>query len=136
MKALQTVSALFVDDEETLRVQYMENLAIALRDACSVEVTWETANRIEDAKKALLRGQSRYQLVVVDLLWRGIDPDKDVRDARGLEVVQQAAKTPGVVIVALTVGDTKNFPDLREDAITSGAHVFRNRASLQAASRS
>jgi predicted nucleotide-binding protein len=133
---MRTLTALFVDDEDTLREQYMENLTIALRDACEIEVIWDSASRIEEAKKALPRGQSRYELVVVDLLWRAIGLGKGGRDARGLEVVAQAAKTPSVVIVALSVGDTTNFPELREDALSAGAHVFRLRGALQAASRS
>jgi hypothetical protein len=127
---------LFVDDEEQLRDDYIENLTITLRDACDIEVDWEVATRIEEARKALPRGQSRFQLVVVDLLWKAIGPGKSGRDSRGLEVVGQAAKTPGVVIVAISVGDTTNFPTLPEEAEIAGAHVFRIRGALQAAARS
>lgn len=129
------IRALFVDHDEQLREQYMENLSIALSDACDIEVEWEVASRIEEAKKALPRGQSRYQLVVADLLWAAIGMGKTELDSRGLEVVSQAAKTPGVVVVAISVGDTINFPELPEDARRAGAHVFRIRGALQAAAR-
>jgi predicted nucleotide-binding protein len=132
----RTIRALFVDDEEQLRDQYIENLTIALQDACDVEVEWTISSRVEEAKKALPRGQARFQLVVVDLLWKAIGRGRAERDSRGLEVVGQAAKTAGVVIVAISVGDTTNFPELPEQAREAGAHVFRIRGALQAAARS
>lgn len=131
----RSISALFVDDEAALREQYIENLTIALRDACDVEVIWETADRVEEAKKVLPRGQGKFKVVVVDLLWDAIGRPGG-RDSRGLEVVQQAAKTPGVVIVAVSVGDTTNFPELPEQAKDAGAHLFRIRGALQATARS
>jgi predicted nucleotide-binding protein len=132
----RNIKAFFVDDEEQLRDQYIENLTIALEDAGGIEVEWTISNRIEEAKKALPRGQSRFQLVVVDLLWKAIGQGRAERDSRGLEVVSQAAKTAGVVIVAISVGDTTNFPELPEQAREAGAHVFRIRGALQAAARS
>jgi predicted nucleotide-binding protein len=131
---VRTISALFVDDEVMLREQYAENLAIAMADACDLDVRFEFTDRIEEAKTQLLRGQTRYELVFVDLLWSAIGGGGGVSD-RGLEVVAQAAKTPGVTIVAFSVGDTKGFPELPEDAKSAGAHVFRIRGALQAAAR-
>ncbi len=132
----ETLHALFVDDEVRLRDQYIENLELALRDRCDIELTCETADRVEQGKKLLPRDQTRFGLVVVDLLWEPVGSGRYPLDARGLEVVEQAARTEGVVIVALSVGDTRYFPELEQDARAKGAHVFRLRSAFQAMSRS
>src|SRR4051794_21449562 len=126
---MKPLRALFVDDETTLRDQYIENLTIALRDNCNVELAADAVTRVEDAKNRLSRDHP-YQLVVVDLLWDALGGSAGDLDPRGLEVVEQAAKRDDVVIVAISVGDTARFPDLREQAIDSGADVFRFRGSL------
>jgi predicted nucleotide-binding protein len=131
----KVVRALFVDDEDTLRDQYIENIAIALKDSCNVTLSPKSVRRIEEAKAELPTGQEVYKIVFVDLLWNSIGSDVGKRDSRGLEVVRQAAKTKDVIIVAFSVGDTINFPKLKEDAIAYGAHIFMYRGTLQADSR-
>lgn len=129
------INGLFVDNDEILRSQYIENITLAIAEVCEIDVNWEAVDRIEEAKRVLRKYQTKYQLIVVDLLWDAIGPAQGGRDSRGLEVVAQAAKTPGVVIVALSVGDTLNFPSLPEQAREAGAHIFRIRGALQSAAR-
>jgi len=122
--------SLFVEDEADLREVIFENLRLALREF-DIHLTHESLDAVEPAKDALHRGQTQFGLVLVDLLWEGVGAGID---ARGLEVIKQAAKTRGVVIVAVSHGDTRRFPELAHDARTEGAHVFRYKASLAAAS--
>ena len=127
------VRALFVDDQTTLRDQYAENIRIAL-DNRGVELEVECAERIEDAKRMLKVGSHDFRLVVTDVLYHNIETggDGDLRP-RGLEVVAQASLSPGVAIVAISVGSTA-FPRLEEMAKKAGAHVFRFRQDVQSAS--
>jgi predicted nucleotide-binding protein len=127
---MQVVHALFVDDEELLRKGYIDNLRFALRDSCGIELTYETADEIERAREMLPRGQEQFQLVVVDMLWQAVGAPKGERDSRGLHVIEQARKTSGVVVAAVSVGDTVKFPLLEKDALARGAHVFRIHGAL------
>jgi len=123
--------ALVVEDELILREKICENLRLALQDF-DIELTYDSVDGVEPAKDVLRRGQGRFGLVVVDMLWDAVGGGID---ARGLEVIQQAAKTRGVVIVALSIGDTQRFPELEHDARAAGAHVFRYKMSLAAAAK-
>jgi predicted nucleotide-binding protein len=130
------VAGLFVDDEEKgLPQRYMDNLEIELEQRCQIRVSWRESREVEEAKRLLKRGQSDFGLVVVDLLWDPIGPSTGKLAPRGLEIVEQAAETPGVVIVAVSIGDTLNYPDLEERAREAGAHIFIYRSALAAASR-
>lgn len=133
VRVTRYINALIVDDEPLLREQYRENLELALEDTGDVKVNFEFADRTEDGKRLLPTGQTKFNLVVVDLIWDKVDGAG--REDRGLEVVRQAAKTPGAVIVALTVGDTQGFPLLEHDAGLAGAHIFRIRGAIQAGAR-
>src|SRR4051794_40171689 len=102
---MKRVHALFVDDEVELAERYAENLTIALRDVAGVEMSAEFASRVEAAKNMLPPEQSRFQLVVVDMLWPSSQTASGF-EARGFEVIEQAKLTPGTVVVAFSVGNT------------------------------
>ncbi len=73
-------------------------------------------------------------VVITDLLWPSIT-GANREDTRGFEVITQAARTPGTVIVAVTISDATNFPDLEEEARDRGAHIYRTRGALGTTSR-
>jgi class 3 adenylate cyclase len=131
---VERIKALFVDDQTTLRDQYAENIKIALSER-GVELDVMTTEQVEDAKRMLRPGSHDFRLVVTDVLYGSIDGGGvSVLKPRGLEVVTQAAKTPGVAIVAISVGSNE-FPRLEEMAKSAGAQVFRFRQDVQSSAR-
>jgi predicted nucleotide-binding protein len=131
------IKCLMVDDEEALRVGYAENIKIALRQSSNIDAEIVYADSVEEGKTRLPESQTEFDVVIVDLVWGQVGSRRGGRSSdRGLEVVRQAAKTPGVVIVAISVGDTTHFPFLEDDARKDGAQIFRIRGALQAGSRS
>lgn len=119
----RSIRALFVEDEAGLFEDYSENLKYALRDSCDVLVEFEHAGTVERAKEMLPAGRGGFQLIITDMLFPGVGGG--LLSDRGREIIESASRTEGVVIVAISQGDTQHFPNLREDALSAGADIFR-----------
>ena len=128
------IKALFVEDESMLAAQYADNIQVAVRDTCVMEIVFVTVTTVEEAKRRLPPGQTDFQLVVTDMLFPAVGAATGVLRDRGREVIQQARKTEGVVVVAISQGDTQNYPTLHEDAVALGA-IFRYKQQIQGQSR-
>jgi predicted nucleotide-binding protein len=128
------VRALFVEDEAMLAAQYAENITVAVRDTCAIELDFAIVPTVEEAKRRLPPGQTEFQLVVTDMLFPPVGNPAGVLKDRGREVIQQALKTEGVVVVAISQGDTQNYPTLHEDAVALGA-IFRYKQQITGQSR-
>jgi predicted nucleotide-binding protein len=124
----KSIRGIFVDDEADLFEDYSENLKLALRDRCDTVVEFEHVGSVERAKELLAAGQTAFRLVVTDMLFPRVGGG-GLSD-RGREVIESAARTPTAVVVAISQGDTKNFPNLREDALDAGADMFRYKQQI------
>jgi len=125
---MRDLQALIVEDNELLSQQMYENLRISLMDH-DIKLTHIAVGTIERARESLTPGQTRYGLVIADMLWTS--PLDQKPKALGLDVVKRAASTSGVVVVAVSVGDTQSFPCLEQEAYDAGAHVFKLYGALQ-----
>lgn len=128
------IRALFVEDEPLLATQYADNIKVAVRDICAIELDFVTVATVEEAKRRLPPGQTEFQLVVTDMLFPPVGNTAGVLKDRGREIIQQAKKSDGVVVVAISQGDTENYPTLHEDAVALGA-IFRYKQKIQGQSR-
>lgn len=128
-----TVRALFVEDEPILADQYADNIKLAVRDNCQIELDFVPVNTVEEAKRRLPPGQTEFKLVVTDMLFPSLGSASGRLQNRGAEVIQQAKKTAGVVVVAISQGDTTNYPRLHEEASALGA-IFRYKQVIQSQS--
>lgn len=124
------IRALFVEDAEMLAAQYVDNIKLAVRDYCGIELDFVTVATVEEAKRKLPRDQAEFRLVVTDMLFPPVGNADGALKDRGREVIQQARKTEGVVVVAISQGDTNNYPRLEKDAVTLGA-IFRYKQEIQ-----
>jgi hypothetical protein len=96
----------------------------------------DVAGTIEEGRRILATKRDYYELLIVDLLWvpMGEVEGQQAEAARGLELVEYASKTPGLAIVAVSVGDAQHYPMLLEDAKEAGADVASYRGAIQGAS--
>jgi hypothetical protein len=129
---------LYVDNDDDLRQRYVRNLRSELRKVLNEEIHVEECAEVEDAREVIDQRGSEFSIIICDLLFAPIDrpgaPEED-HEPRGLEVVALASETTSAVVVALSVGNSKRFPFLSDDAEKRGATLVRLKGMIQDGAR-
>lgn len=126
----QTYRALYVDDEPDIAHLYVENIALAVRDSCGIELKIKAVGRPEDARRELLQENTKYDLVFVDMMFPSADGTSTLTN-RGFEVIGPCLKRPGVAVIVITQGDPAR-PRMEEECLDLGVSLFRYKREVQA----
>jgi len=124
---MQSLRALYVEDTSD-NYKFYSNYIKRLPTLAGLSLTIDHSDNVDDALELLKLSPLPYQLVIADLLFQ--QPGKVGLAARGLEVIRASVRLKTPLVVALTIGDTREFPNLERDSKDAGAHVFRFHSQL------
>ena len=122
--------ALYVEDEPDIAKLYRENIVLAVRDNCGIEIDFEVVGRPEDARRKLQEAITKYDLVFADMMFPMADGRNTLAN-RGFEVIGASLKRPGVKVVVVTQGDPTR-PRMEAECLELGVSLFRYKGEVQA----
>src|ERR1035441_3598689 len=128
MVHIKRVQVLYLEHNDDSYKLYSDHIRAYWREATLGEMEFTQVKTVEDAIMQLQSGSQQFDIFLSDILFPPIhNPNAKPEDhePRGIEAIKVAARSPKLLIIGLSVGGSKRFPEAKSDAIASGADLFK-----------
>lgn len=124
---------LFLDNDVNMYEVFWDNIQAYWSDLYGDKLECDFVQNIKEARSKLDSPSGTYQILIADMLFPPLlnpKAETELHEPLGLEAIKMAKKKEKLLIVAISIGSPQQHPNLKDDALDAGAHIFKYRGEL------
>lgn len=127
------IRVLFLDNDKNMFEIFWDNIESNWRDLYEDTLECDFVQTTKEARSRLEMPSETYQIFIADMLFPPLlnpNAEAESHEPLGIEAIKVARKKEKLLIVAISIGSSQGYPNLKDEAIEAGAHIFKYRSEL------